>query len=66
MLSVLQNHRAELFPLTRGSVVHIGTKRKRPTNSLNLKEKTRILYRGEGKRKIAQIKTCKNLSMRWR
>ena len=52
-LQVLQSRIASLFPLMRGSVVQIGTKRKRPTYSLNLKGKTRIVYLGEAKEPIA-------------
>ena len=38
----------------RGSVVRIGRTSKRPTYSLNLKGKTRIVYLGEAKEPIAQ------------
>ena len=53
-LSNLQDRVANLFPMMRGSVVHIGTKSKRPTYSLNMKGKTRIVYLGETKECIAQ------------
>jgi hypothetical protein len=51
-LRLLQSRIAGLFPLMRGSVVRIGIKSKRPTYSLNLKGKTRIVYLGETKEPI--------------
>jgi len=53
-LQVLQSRIGNLFPLMRGSVVRIGTTSKRPTYSLNLKGKTRIVYLGEAKEPVAK------------
>jgi hypothetical protein len=53
-LCLLQSRIAALFPLMRGSVVRIGIKSKRPTYSLNLKGKTRIVYLGETKEPIVK------------
>jgi len=53
-LAQLQADIAGLFPLMRGSVVRIGTPIKRPTYSLNMNGKTRIVYLGEAKEPIAQ------------
>jgi hypothetical protein len=50
----LQSCIVNLFPLMRGSVVRIGTKSKRPTYSLNLNGKTRIVYLGEAKEPVAK------------
>jgi hypothetical protein len=53
-LHVLRSRIGSLFPLMRGSVVRIGSKSKRPTYSLNLKGKTRIVYLGEAKEPVAK------------
>jgi len=50
----LQSRIGSLFPLMRGCVVRIGTKSKRPTYSLNLNGKTRIVYLGEAKESVAK------------
>jgi hypothetical protein len=50
----LQSCIGNLFPLMRGSVVRIGTKVKRPTYSLNMNGKTRIVYLGESKEPVAK------------
>lgn len=44
----------DLFPLMRGSVVKIGMKNKRPTYSLNMNGKTKIISLGHGKNIIAE------------
>jgi len=50
----LQSSIGSFFPLMRGCVVRIGTKSRRPTYSLNLKGKTRIVYLGEAKEPVAK------------
>lgn len=44
----------DLFPLMRGSVVKIGMKNKRPTYSLNMNGKTKIISLGHGKNIVAE------------
>jgi hypothetical protein len=52
-LKDLQEDVPKLFPLMRGCVVSIGMKKKKPTYSLNIKGKTRIVSLGKGKDTIA-------------
>ena len=56
LLVRLQSRIGGLFPLMRGCVVRIGTKSKRPTYSLNLNGKTRIVYLGEAKEPVAKAR----------
>lgn len=49
----LQARISGLFPLMRGSIVRIGMKTKRPTYSLNMNGKTKIIALGNGKDQIA-------------
>lgn len=53
-LQELQSHIGSLFPMMRGSVVRIGTKIKKPTYSLNMNGKTRIVHLGKEREPVAK------------
>lgn len=53
-LKELQSHIGGLFPMMRGSVVRIGIKIKKPTYSLNMNRKTRIVHLGKEREPVAK------------
>jgi hypothetical protein len=58
-LKRLEREYKKARPVMRGSITYMGTKNKQPYFSLSLKGKTKIIYLGDRRAKIAQ-KYCNN------
>ena len=53
-LKRLEREYKKTRPLMRGSITYMGSKNKQPYFSLNLKGKTKVIYLGDRRAKIAQ------------
>jgi hypothetical protein len=53
-LKELEKRYKKTRPLMRGSITYMGTKNKQPYFSLSLKGKTKVIYLGDKRAKIAQ------------
>ena len=53
-LKRLEKEYQKTRPIMRGSITHMGTKNKQPYFSLSLKGKTKVIYLGNKRAKIAE------------
>ncbi len=53
-LKLLEQKYKKLTPIMRGSITYMGTKNKQPYFSLSLKGKTKVIYLGDKRAKVAQ------------
>jgi hypothetical protein len=53
-LRKLEKEYKKLLPVMRGSVTYMGTKNKQPYFSISLKGKTKIIYLGDKRAKVAR------------
>ena len=53
-LKRLENEYRKIRPIMRGSITYMGTKNKQPYFSLSLKGKTKVIYLGDKRAKIAK------------
>jgi len=53
-LRKLEKEYRKILPIMRGSVTYMGTKNKQPYFSISLKGKTKIIYLGDKRAKVAR------------
>ncbi len=53
-LKELEKKYKKKYPLMGGSITHMGTKNKQPYFSISLKGKTKVIYLGDKRAKVAQ------------